>query len=44
MLVSNNRAAMGERTNGRLLNVVGWTTTIVMSVAAIALVLTSVFH
>jgi Mn2+/Fe2+ NRAMP family transporter len=25
MLVSNNRAAMGERTNGRLLNIVGWT-------------------
>ena len=42
MLVSNNRAAMGERTNGRLLNVVGWTTTIVMGVAAIALVVTSI--
>ena len=35
VLVSNDRAAMGERTNGRLLNVVGWVTTIVMAVAAI---------
>ena len=42
MLVSNNRAAMGERTNGRLLNVVGWVTTIVMGVAAIALIVTSI--
>ena len=42
MLVSNNRAAMGERTNGRLLNVVGWATTFVMVVAAIALVVTSI--
>ena len=41
MLVSNDRAAMGERTNGRLLNVVGWVTTIVMGVAAIALIVTS---
>jgi NRAMP (natural resistance-associated macrophage protein)-like metal ion transporter len=42
MLVSNNRAAMGERTNGRPLNIVGWTTTVVMGVAAIALVVTSI--
>jgi Mn2+/Fe2+ NRAMP family transporter len=42
MLVSNSRAAMGERTNGRLLNVVGWTTTVVMGVAAVALVVTSI--
>lgn len=42
MLVSNNRAAMGERTNGRLLNVVGWVTTIVMGVAAIGLILTTI--
>ena len=41
MLVSNDRSAMGERTNGRLLNVVGWTTTIVMCVAAVALVVTT---
>jgi NRAMP (natural resistance-associated macrophage protein)-like metal ion transporter len=43
MLVSNNRAAMGERTNGRLLNVVGWVTAIVMSVAGIGLIVTSIF-
>jgi NRAMP (natural resistance-associated macrophage protein)-like metal ion transporter len=44
MLVSNNRAAMGERTNGRLLNVVGWVTTIVMGVAGIGLIATSIFR
>jgi NRAMP (natural resistance-associated macrophage protein)-like metal ion transporter len=43
MLVSNNRAAMGERTNGRLLNVVGWVTTIVVGVAAVGLIVTSIF-
>jgi NRAMP (natural resistance-associated macrophage protein)-like metal ion transporter len=43
MVVSNNRAAMGERTNGRLLNVVGWVTTIVMGVAAIGLIVTTIF-
>jgi len=42
MLGSNNRAAMGERTNGRLLNVVGWVTTIVMGVAAVGLIVTSI--
>jgi Mn2+/Fe2+ NRAMP family transporter len=43
MLVSNNRAAMGARTNGRLLNVVGWVTTIVVGVAAIGLIVTTIF-
>ena len=43
MLVSNDRAVMGERTNGRLLNVVGWVTTIFMGVAAIGLIVTSIF-
>jgi NRAMP (natural resistance-associated macrophage protein)-like metal ion transporter len=42
MLVSNNRSAMGERTNGRLLNVIGWLTTLVMGVAAISLVVTTI--
>ena len=42
MLVSNDRAAMGERTNGRLLNVVGWVTTIVMGAAGIGLIVTSI--
>ncbi len=43
MLVSNNRAAMGPRTNGRLLNVVGWVTTIVVGVAAVGLIVTTIF-
>jgi NRAMP (natural resistance-associated macrophage protein)-like metal ion transporter len=42
MLVSNDRRIMGERTNGRRLNVLGWGTTVVMAVAAIALVVTSI--
>ena len=42
MLVSNDRAAMGERTNGRLLNVIGWATAIVMSVAAVGLIVTTI--
>jgi Mn2+/Fe2+ NRAMP family transporter len=42
MLVSNNREVMGERTNGRRLNVLGWGTTAVMAIAAIALVVTTV--
>jgi NRAMP (natural resistance-associated macrophage protein)-like metal ion transporter len=42
MLVSNNREVMGERTNGRRLNVLGWGTTAVMAIAAIALVVITV--
>lgn len=42
MLISNNRAVMGERTNGRLLNILGWTTTVVMTLAAVALLVTLV--
>jgi NRAMP (natural resistance-associated macrophage protein)-like metal ion transporter len=42
MLVSNDRAVMGQRTNGRLLNVVGWATAIVMGAAAIGLIVTSI--
>jgi NRAMP (natural resistance-associated macrophage protein)-like metal ion transporter len=38
MLISNNRKAMGARTNGRVLNVLGWITTVVMGIAAITLV------
>jgi NRAMP (natural resistance-associated macrophage protein)-like metal ion transporter len=40
MLVSNNPAVMGKRTNGRLLNVLGWVTTAAMVLAATALILT----
>ncbi len=38
MVVSNDRRVMGTRTNGRLLNAVGWATAGIMSVAAVALV------
>ncbi|MDQ6793461.1 MAG: divalent metal cation transporter, partial [Chloroflexota bacterium] len=43
MFVSNDRRAMGQRTNGRLLNVIGWVTTIVMGLAAIGLIVTTIF-
>jgi Mn2+/Fe2+ NRAMP family transporter len=42
MLVSNNRKVMGERTNTRRLNLLGWGTTAVMALAAIALVVTTI--
>jgi NRAMP (natural resistance-associated macrophage protein)-like metal ion transporter len=38
MLVANNPAVMGERVNGWFLNVLGWAATLVMSVAAIGLI------
>jgi hypothetical protein len=41
MIVRNDRAALGERTNGRL-NVVGWATTIVTGAAAIGLLVTTI--
>ena len=40
MLISNNRKIMANRVNGRMLNVLGWTATIVMFGAAIALLFT----
>jgi len=40
MLIANNQKVMGKRTNGRVLNVLGWLTTAVMFVAAIGLVVT----
>lgn len=40
MLIANNGKVMGERVNGAWLNVLGWATTVVMFVAAFALVLT----
>ena len=36
MLVSRNRAIMGEHANGPWLNGLGWTATAVMSLAALA--------
>jgi Mn2+/Fe2+ NRAMP family transporter len=41
MLVANDRKVLGERTNGRVLNVIGWITTGVMCMAAIGLVVTT---
>jgi NRAMP (natural resistance-associated macrophage protein)-like metal ion transporter len=38
MLIANNRAVMGERTNGLGLNILGWLTTAAMGVAALALI------
>lgn len=42
MLISNDPRAVGKRTNGRLLNAVGWVTTAVMCVAPVALLVTAV--
>ena len=44
MIVSNDRAVMGRWTNGPLLNAVGWVTTILMSVAAVGLIVTTIFQ
>ena len=44
MIVSNDKAVMGRRTNGPLLNAVGWATTILMSVAAVGLIVTTIFQ
>ncbi|HEY3072323.1 MAG TPA: divalent metal cation transporter, partial [Candidatus Limnocylindrales bacterium] len=41
MVVSNDRKVMGARTNGRLLNVMGWLTAAVMGAAALALIATT---
>jgi Mn2+/Fe2+ NRAMP family transporter len=41
--VSNDRKVMGERVNGRLLSAVGWATALVMGVASIALIATTIF-
>jgi NRAMP (natural resistance-associated macrophage protein)-like metal ion transporter len=42
MVVSSNGQIMGERVNGRLLNVLGWATAAIMAVAAVALILLTV--
>lgn len=39
MLMANNRAVMGDRTNGRGLNILGWVTTVAMIAAALGLLL-----
>jgi len=40
MLVSRNRKIMGVRTNGRVLNTLGWTTVVLMGAAAVGLAVT----
>jgi NRAMP (natural resistance-associated macrophage protein)-like metal ion transporter len=40
MLISNNRAIMGERVNSQPINVMGWTTALLMFTAAVGLVWT----
>ena len=40
MLVSNNREVMGERTNGRLVNALGWAAAAIMVAAAVGMILT----
>lgn len=40
MLIANNPRIMGERVNGRWLNLGGWITTLVMFAATLALFLT----
>jgi len=40
MLIANNRKVMKDRVNGRWTNIFGWSATLVMFVAAVALVLT----
>jgi len=40
MLVSNSKKVMGKRTNGPLTNVIGWSTAVLMTAAAIGMFLT----
>jgi NRAMP (natural resistance-associated macrophage protein)-like metal ion transporter len=40
MLASNNRAILGHRVNGPVLNVIGWVSTAVMTAAVIGLIMT----
>ncbi|HYT49954.1 MAG TPA: divalent metal cation transporter [Pyrinomonadaceae bacterium] len=40
MLVSNNKKIMGKRTNGRLTNILGWSTAAIMTAAAVGMLVT----
>jgi Mn2+/Fe2+ NRAMP family transporter len=40
MLVANNKKIMGTRTNGWVMNLLGWITAALMSAAAVGLVVT----
>lgn len=44
MLISNNHQIMGKRTNARGVNVIGWVTAALMTLAAVALLVTTVVH
>jgi Mn2+/Fe2+ NRAMP family transporter len=39
--ISNDSKVLGTRVNGRLLNVLGWFTAVVMTAAAVGLIVTS---
>jgi len=41
MLVGSNKTIMGTRVNGPWLNTLGWLATVLMSVAAVSLLMTS---
>ena len=41
MLIGNNRAVMGERTNGRVMNFMGWGMTAIMTIGAVTLIVTT---
>jgi Mn2+/Fe2+ NRAMP family transporter len=41
LLIANKRDVMGRRTNGVFLNLLGWGTTVMMAVAALGLLLTT---
>src|ERR1035437_3744703 len=41
MLIGNNRAVMGKRTNGRVMNVMGWGMTAIMTIGATLLIVTT---
>jgi Mn2+/Fe2+ NRAMP family transporter len=41
MLLASNRSVMGQFRNGRLATVLGWLTVVLMSAAAIAMLVTS---
>jgi len=44
MLIANNSKVMGKRVNGRTTNILGWLTAVIMTIAAVALVVTFIPH
>lgn len=44
MLMTNRRSIMGDRTNRRAMNILGWATTLVISAASASLLITSILH